>query len=489
MSRLLLIGTGPLPADGERYLDARGLRTAQVLRPLADEAHDIHLATIPPFRPDDPKNTIKEKKHDGLKYETFLTTDDKFIQEELARIARDIDADAIIAVGQDAAWHAARLPLRRPLWADLHRYAMSTHQGQSARRGDDGVLREAWRREAAVLRRADKCSAVSRPQLYAMLGEMGRLGRFNSQTSDYQFIHLMPDALHPSFAAPLAANTPAVVRGTDVPADAFILLWSGGYSYWADPDFLFECIEMMMGATPELHYVSTGGAIPDFNDQTYRRFEDLVESSPHRDRYHLLGWLPFERVRALHAEADMGLCIDTPNYETFFGARNRLNNMLAAGLPVLATWGTEIAALIDETNCGIVTPPADKSAIVRGVLDMVRAPEQCRKLSDYARQVALDEFDAAHLASSLKQWAHAPALAPDNAAKVRLDPETRVIGDIVLNHLDHLGQVGETRDMAEIETDYRELENLESKVWFKVLVAIKTAGIRTGQLIKKIKRS
>ncbi len=488
MSRLLIIGTGPLPADGERYLDARGLRTAQILRPLVDEEHDVHLVTIPPFPPDDSKNSIEERKHEGLRYEALLTTNDAFIQEELARLARDVDADAIVAVGYDAAWHAARLPLRRPLWADLHRYAMSTHQGQSARRGDDGVLREAWRREAAVLRRADKCSAVSRPHLYAMLGEMGRLGRFNNQTHDYQFIHLLPDALHPAFASPIAPDTPAVVRGSDVPADAFIVLWSGGYNYWTDPDFLFDCVERMMESAPEIHYVSTGGAIPEFNDQTYRRFEDLVETSPHRERYHLLGWLPFERVRALHAEADLGLCIDTPNYETFFGARNRLNNMLAAGLPILATWGTEIAALIDETNCGIITPPADKTAIVRGVLDMVRAPEQCRKLSQYARQVGLDEFDAFRLASPLLQWAKAPALAPDNAAKVRLDPDTRVIGDIVLNHLDHLGQVGETRDLAEIEADFHDLEALESKAWFKILVAIKQAFVRGGQLIRKTKR-
>lgn len=488
MSRLLVFGNGPL-ADGHvRYLDNRGLRTWQIARPLIDDGHDVMLVVMPPCESESGACELLTREYGETVYEALGCRDRQFILNRLGLLGEDFRPDALIAVGHEPAALAARLSLRKPLWVDLHRYAMSTCQGQSARQGDDSILREAWRREALALRRADKCSAVSRPQLYALLGEMARLGRFNSQTHDHQFVHHLPDAFHPAFTQPLDPKTRPVVRGTDVPADAFIVLWSGGYNDWTDADFLFECIEGAMNAAPEIHYVSTGGAIPDFNDLTYSRFQDLVEKSAHRERYHLLGWLPFERVVAIHGEADLGICLDTPNYETFFGARNRLTNMLAAGLPVLTTWGTEISATVDETHCGIVAPPGDSRVVVRGILDLLRAPQQCRKLGDYARQIAAEAFDAYSLSAALRQWAATPSFAPDNAAKLRRDPNAESVGAVALNHLDHIAQVAEKRDWAEITQDYAELKDLQSRWWFKTAGGLKKTAQAAHRLVRKIRR-
>ena len=46
MSRVLLIGTGPLPEDGPRELGFPQLRARQFLRPLLGAGHDVMLATL-----------------------------------------------------------------------------------------------------------------------------------------------------------------------------------------------------------------------------------------------------------------------------------------------------------------------------------------------------------------------------------------------------------------------------------------------------------
>ena len=167
---------------------------------------------------------------------------------------------------------------------------MAEKQGQAARTKCDDHLVEAWRKESLVARRADKLSTVSRPQLHALLGEMASIGRLNRFTFHYHFAHHIPEACHPAFLVPIDPKANPVLRGPVVPPDAFVILWSGGYNYWTDPKFLFDFIEGAMAADSRIHYVSTGGAIEGYNNETYNEFVKHVETSTHRDRYHLLGW-------------------------------------------------------------------------------------------------------------------------------------------------------------------------------------------------------
>lgn len=481
MSKLLIIGLGPLLESGVRYIGAQCLRTWFFAKPLIDDGHEIRLVTLPIFDPNNPamhQAALLRGECEGFPYDAFTNTDDGFVQKTLAEITASFQPDAILGINIACAWHAARLPSLAPLWADLNGYEMTEKQGQAARTGSDDPLLPAWKREALVARRADKFSAVSRPQLHALLGELAFVGRLNQHTFHYHFAHHIPEAYHPLFSetAPSLAARQAL-RGTVVPDDAFVLLWSGGYNYWTDPAFLFQFLESAMAADNRIHFVSTGGAIEGYNSSTYDAFASLVAQSPHGERYHLLGWVPAEELPAIYREADLGINIDEPNYETLFGARNRLNNMMAMGLPVLTTRGSEISQMIEEWNCGVVCAPGDARALAEGALRLVREPQERKRLAERAARCAREEFSAEKTTAAARAWAKAPALAPDNAEKLRRNPRLAHFSEASTNYLEEQARIAETCDLASLQADYLEVEALRTRWWYRSLKGLKDAFI------------
>lgn len=476
MSKLLVLGMGPLLEKGVRHFGAHCLRTWSFVKPLIDDGHEVRLLTLPIFDPDNPlmhTTGLTARSCEGFTYCSFNNMDFNYIQTTTTEMARSFAPDAIIGVNIVPAWAAAQIPLTVPLWADLYGYEMTEKQGRAARTESDEPLMEAWRRESVVARRADKLSTASRPQLHALLGEMAAIGRMSQFTFHYHFAHHIPSAYHPAFIEPPHAGTNPILRGPVTPPDAFILLWSGGYNFWTDPEFLFAFIERTLQADPRIHYVSTGGAIEGYNNETYDRFARSVADSPHRDRYHLLGWVPAENLPAIYREADLGLNIDEMNYETFFGARTRLNNLMAAGLPVLTTQGSEISRMIEEARCGIVCPTGDLDSLVQGVLRLSHAPEERQRLAACAQTFAREAFSPERLMEPLRQWARKPALAPDNAEKLRRHPGLTNFLGLALNRLEEESGVAQNYDISALRQSYADLTAIRSKWWYRALRKIR----------------
>jgi len=472
VSRLLVIGMGPLFDDEVRHFGGQGLRTWYFVGPLLADGHTVRLVTLPIHNPPDPAShraVLVQRAYAGFEYEAFSVADFGFMHENLTQIARSFKPDAMLGVNMVAAWAAARLPVHAPLWADLNGYEMAEKQGQAARTGNDEPLMGAWRMESTVARRADKFSTVSRPQLHALLGEMACVGRLNQYTFDYHFVHHIPNAYHAAFASAPDKTAKPALRGEIVPATAFVLLWSGSYNYWTDPSFLFEFVEAALAADDRIHYVSTGGGVEGYNSRTYEEFVKRVNSSPHRARYHLLGWVPAQDLPAIYHESDLGLNIDEVNYETFFGARNRLNNLMAAGVPVLTTYGSEISQTIEDAGCGIVCPSGDVGALTDAVLRLARSPEERRRLSERARRFALQEFAPEKITRAAREWAAEPSLAPDNAEKLRRRPGLASFLDVPVNYLEEMAKVAQDHDLLVLRQAHHDLAAIRSKWWYRIL--------------------
>jgi hypothetical protein len=184
MASILMVGMGPLLDTGVRNFGAPCLRTWQFAKPLIDAGHIVRLVTLPIHNPDDPdreKHALVSKSIEDFKYQALTSDEPDFALPVLTQVARSFAPDAIVAVNPRAAWFAAQIPMAKPLWVDLNGYELADRQGQAARVGDDQFITEAWQHESLVLRRADKISTVSRPHLYAILGEMASIGRLNRQ--------------------------------------------------------------------------------------------------------------------------------------------------------------------------------------------------------------------------------------------------------------------------------------------------------------------
>lgn len=480
MSRILLVGNGPLMEENARNFSGLCLRTWFFAKPLIDDGHTLTLVTIPIFDASDPrmyKQALHKRSIEGLDYYSFQGCEPTHIQFMLPRLIERHRAQALVGVNIDPARHLARIASPLPLWADLNGYEMTEKQGQCARSASDAALGPAWASESGILRRADKISAVSRAQLAAIEGELAAVGRLNRHTLDYPFAHHIPNASHPAFAAPPDPAAPPLLRGKRLPRDAFILLSSGGYNYWLDPQLLFDFLQATLDAEPRAHFVSTGGAIDGYDNATYERFQQLVAQSPHRDRFHLLGWVPAAELPRYYHEADLGLSIDELNHETRFGARNRINNFMAAGLPVLATAGSEIADELEREACGLVCPPGDAQALARAAIEMARDPGALATLARRAREHASQAFDPARLTAPLRDWAKHPASAPDNQHKRRSRPGIADLREAPTNQLDAETAALEWAGLDEMLEARRALRRFRAGWAYRLLRGIARGGL------------
>jgi len=460
MSRLFLVGAGPMMDGGARRVTAHAHRTWHVASVLRRASHEIALCTVSQnLSPLDPRiGLVEPRVKDGLPYENL----DMRMGDVLACLAERCEQfrpDAVIGVSTEPASWACRMRPTVPLWADLHGWVMAEAQAKAACDGSDDILSHFWSHERPVLRRADKISAVSTPQRFALLGELATVGRLNRCNVEYDLVVTIPSSV--DLAALEQPRDDGRVAQLVGGRDAFVALWSGGFNTWTDPVTLFEGLERAMAADPAIHFVATGGALPGHADGVFEAFHERVNQSAHRSRYHLTGWVPAEEFPAYLGGSHLAVCVDFPCVETLVGTRTRLLEAMAAGLPVLMTRGTELSMELERAAVAWVVPPRDARALGEKVLEAARHRERTAQMGKQASRFVAEQYSVARTMKPLVQWAERPCFAPDNAVKrtqsptivegavSRLEADARVLDDV--------------RDVPAMARAQQDLERLRSR--------------------------
>lgn len=344
---ILLIGQGPLPVELSEKHSAPGFRAWYFGRALAEAGHKVRLVSLGSNSIQAPRLIADNLTLHALP-EAMITTEN-YLEKMLA----DSMPQAVVGSGVRASYLASLyLPSSLPLWADLFGSPMAEAQAKAAVYCDDSVIEPFLRFERAVLERADAFSAVSVAQQHAIEGELGHCGRLTAATYGYRFVWSLP-ASTDFTVLPHDRN---MLRGKIVPENAFVALWSGGYNTWTDIDTLFAGLDHAMSQYPDLHFVSTGGTLPPHDVATYPRFCQLVETSAYCQRYHLLGWQPFETLHNFYLEANLGIILDKWSYEAVLGSRTRLVDWLKYGLPAIATRGAELVTELENAGAVFTFP-------------------------------------------------------------------------------------------------------------------------------------
>jgi len=415
MGRFLVIGTGPLLEEQEtRFVSGQSLRTLHFVRPLRAAGHDVKLATVP-ILGEDPATAnaaySSRSTIDRIRYKAFTTQDEARIVAMIRGVLDRNDYDGVVGINAYPAFLLARARPSVPFWADLNGWTLGEGVTRAAVVGHDRDLDHFWRLEAETLLAADRFSTVSQRQADALCGELAVVGRYGRRTFEWPFACSVPNAVYPVFGQ--LDRQPRSSPAPGIDAADFVVLWSGGFNTWTDVGMLAEGLAAAMEAVPTLHFVATGGAVHGHDDRTYGRFQELAAARLPRGRTHLLGWVETPLVAALHARANVGINIDSPNLETRFGARNRLTNMLGAGVPVLTTRGTEIAEWIEAQRAGEVIPPGNPAALAAALADAAANPARWDRRARRARQRAQEAFAPAATLGDFLSWCEAPARAPD----------------------------------------------------------------------------
>lgn len=413
MSKLLVFGSGPTPWEGSSRPEPARLRAWQIARALTRAKHEVLLVALR----GDPTFQAVHTEHETV---TVWSVPEHDCHERPERVERQIRAfrpDGVIGVGLEPAAVAVNFAADLPFWADLEREPMTAVQARAARAGGDWMINEAYRRHVPVLLRSDVLSVRTCAHRVALVGQLGMVGRLLPQNDAYEFVQVVPDAIDEGTLEELQR----IERRLRRPGDPFYLLWSGGFHTWADPDLLFEAVEMLMAETDHFRFIVLGAAGPDDDPTTFTRFAQLVGDSPFRHRYDVPGWVDRASVLERYAHADAAVFVERFGYGGMFGTRARIVEWLAAGLPIVCTDLHEAAHPLRDEGIAAAVPLGAALQLRDAIRRLVDDPEDALSRGLRGRRYARERCVSAAAMRPMLAWASEPFRAPALEARIELD--------------------------------------------------------------------
>ncbi|MGE0785866.1 MAG: glycosyltransferase [Sandaracinaceae bacterium] len=418
MTRVAVFGLGPMRWEASDRLFALPLRTWHVAGALARRGHAVTLFAMrtAAFEGWDAQKTTCVV-HDGV---TVVSVSEHALKErpaEIEALLRERAPECVIGVNRDPAAAAVRYVGELPFWADVNGDPMAEAQAKADVEDSDRFTPEFHRGLVRILARADRFSTCSRMQRAALIGQLGMIGRLRKETAHLDWVHAIANSLDDAELRTLGA----IERAPRTAGEPFRLLSSGGFNTWMDPELLFEVVERAMAREPALELIVIGGPIGGHYEAGWNAFRARVASSPHEARYRLRGWVDTEELPSVYASAHAAILTDRFGYEGLLGARTRMLDWVAAGLPIVSTRLSEISEDLERKGACLASPCGDAEAMTENLLRLVREPALAAAMGAKGRRVAEMELRADVQLAPLLAWAERPVRAPDRGVRISFD--------------------------------------------------------------------
>ncbi len=404
MKKILIIGNCPLPTENSKNRPAAGLRTHQFLEVIDEQKFKIRLITI----------AMAESEGPVYDFQDLISKDDPKLKNKVQKIHDKFAPDIILGVNTYPSFIASSIKSTAALWADLNGWVMSESQAQAFKKNTNDYLSHYYNMEKTIIMRVDKLSAVSIPESHALLGELAFCGRLNNETFGYEFIEHIANGTEWFDGEKIddRADKSALCK----------LLWLGGYNTWVDEETLFKGVEDAMRRCPKMHYVSTGGKITGLDNGTFKNFMDMVEKSEFKERFEFLGWVETHEIPAIYARTDIGLNVDRMCTETITGARNRINEMMKFGMPVVSTFGSEISYEMDKFGAGVGVESGNSKKLTNALLSMYAKWEigELKEFGKNGMKYIADKCNYTYVCAPFVQWLEDAKNAPDRDVNVNI---------------------------------------------------------------------
>lgn len=325
MNSVVLIGYGPDPLKSlER--SAFSLRTWMFEKALLDSGFEVE------------KILFSKSNHNGC-----LNINSASDRKIALKKVKQSNSLVVIGSGFDICKMICKWNLKNKyVVSDLNGWTASEIQARSFFDDSNVLVDRFCKVEKEILLGSDFVTTVSTAQKFAILGELNILGKLTKETF-----------LHSNVSAVANKGLSFDLSGMEAKdSDKFKILWLGGFNNWADEQTLFEGISLLMDRFDFVELTVTGGTIRGVNDKKFENFKQLVENSKHADKFKLLNWAKASLIPQIISESHLGLNCDLDCVETWTGARNRINEMIANGLPVVSSRGSEVAAELETHKIG-----------------------------------------------------------------------------------------------------------------------------------------
>ena len=411
MSRICLVGIGDPSFRPSLVHAGPGLRLTHVATALVRDRHELFVVVVhngssnshAPVTPRAGSASIE-----GHSIRTLDVAESALADAACLSRVRSFRPDAIVGVTTLGASLACRLGLDVPLWADVFGDFMAEAQAKALVQQSDAGIARFWATFQPVLHIADRFSAVSQAQADALIGQLGLAGRLTHKNAGAPLVSVIPCAAEEPRAR---SGVVASVDGID--EDAFVVLWSGSFNTWCDVDTLFTGVERAMERLPTLVFLSTGGEVKGHDEVTYAHFRALVDASPQRERFRLLGWVDPQIAAQCTRRADLGIIVERDLYERRFGSENRVVHWMAQGLPCVTTALSELGRALRARDLAFAVPTRDPEALAGALVDAASDPERLRAMGEACAAWCDEHFAYDLTAQTLVEWCRAPIRAAD----------------------------------------------------------------------------
>ncbi|RPI29611.1 MAG: glycosyltransferase [Acidobacteria bacterium] len=418
MSRVQLISCHPPQLLPNQKIEAAHFRVWQFLEPLLRAGHEVLLCAGGGQETATPLPTVDSAFGKARVQYRHIPFGKRGWISSLQRAHDHFGPKCVVAVNFSHCLYATKLRTTRPVWMDIYGDMVTIQQAYCHRVGSNRGMPTTLAFLRRVLNYGDIFSVCGQPQRHMLVGELAMCGRLNHRTFGYEFTRvLLPGC--PELPPP--QDRQSVRARLGLGKDDFVVLWCGGYNTWTDVDTLFRALEWAMDRHPRLHYVSVGASTYASPDSMYARLLSRIEDSAHRHRFHMLGWQPWQEIPDYYRESDVGLNIDAMHYETIYGTRTRVVEMIAAGLPIITTTGTELSFLLERLGAAKTFEVADWRQLGHQLVELASDPEARKGLAEAALRSAQEQFSFMKTTECLQAWAQSPSLSPDSPRRAKQD--------------------------------------------------------------------
>ncbi len=409
MAKILLVAPLPPQLIPNDKIEAAHYRTWQFLQPLIGAGHAICLC-----------GSRKDGGESGLPVPPEWAEQLSIVSipygnygwaKELQSAHDAFGPDCVVAVNFGHCLYATKLRTPNPIWMDIYGDQLTIMQAASYRSRSDRGIETTIAFMSQILQSGDLFSVCSEPQRHLLVGQLAMTGRLNSRTFGFEFVEVVPPGASPSdFRDTTGRIERSMMSGDGVGQDDFVVLWCGGYNAWTDVDSLYKGLQSAMATDPRIRFVSVGASTYQGPDNVYERFKGLVEGSELSSRFHMLGWQPWSRIDAYYRESDVGINIDAYHYETVYGTRTRLLEMMGAGLPVVTSLGSELSYHLMDREAALTFEIGDWQRLSEHLLTLAGVVENARK---YVQ----GELSFHATTAPVRAWVQKPIPAPDKGSQ------------------------------------------------------------------------
>lgn len=432
MANILVLGVGPLPFEHTEKLHAPGLRTWQMAELLAHKRHHVTIGLIEFGDFENrgggpPKISRREELGDNISM-VRLQYHPQHTVTSLQTLHAGTRFSCVISTTDIMNNLAALMEVRLPLWLDYNGDPFAEKQLLALVHHNDESLKDQWKMYLPALLAGDRFSVASTPQKYAMIGQLGFAGRLTQHTCGTELISVMPNCSRAMQKEARKRNLG--LKGHMIPATAFVVLWTGGYNTWCDPETLYRGLELAMRQDPSIFFVSTGGAITGHDVETFAMFERLVENSQYRDRFHFVGWRATDEVASIYQQADCAVCTDRYSVEGEMGTRTRIIDWIQFKVPVLTTDLCELTHQLRENDLVETYELGSPESLRDAIFSVKNNPETAQERAQRAQRFFNETYIEEEVFAPMLEWAANPQFAPDRqliantTAAARLDVRT-----------------------------------------------------------------